>query len=86
MYAQIADCQTHVKTLHQMHLHYPTTVLVPDTSLSATDAAFAPSGKRSSTTSLLVDYIGEEFPESQIEAVARKYWNDGGGKNGPGML
>ncbi|TEB26336.1 hypothetical protein FA13DRAFT_1692416 [Coprinellus micaceus] len=76
---QIADCQTYVKTLHQMHLHYPTTVLVPDTFLSAPDAAFAPSGKRSTATSLLVEYIGEEFPESQIEPVSRKYWNDGGG-------
>ncbi|KAJ3517535.1 hypothetical protein NMY22_g13946 [Coprinellus aureogranulatus] len=76
---QIADCQTYVKTLHQMHLHYPTTVLVPDTFFSASDAAFAPSGKRSSTTSLLVEYIEEEFPDSQIEPVARKYWNDSGG-------
>ncbi|KAJ3537325.1 hypothetical protein NMY22_g5634 [Coprinellus aureogranulatus] len=76
---QIADCQTYVKTLHQMHLHYPTTVLVPDTFFSASDAAFAPSGKRSSTTSLLVGYIEEEFPDSQIEPVARKYWNDSGG-------
>jgi DNA mismatch repair protein MSH4 len=80
-YLQIADCQTYVKTLHQMHLHYPTTVLVPDTFLSAPDAAFAPSGKRSTATSLLVEYIGEEFPESQIEPVSRKYWNDGGGKH-----
>jgi DNA mismatch repair protein MSH4 len=81
MLVQVADCQTYVKTLHQMHLHYPSTVLVPDTFLSASDAAFAPrSGKRSASTSLLVEYIQEEFPEAQIESVGRKYWNDNGGK------
>ena len=66
-----------------MHLHYPTTVLVPDTFLSATDAAFAPSGKRSAVTSLLVEYIEDEFPESQIETVGRKMWNDTGGNKLP---
>ena len=70
-----------MKTLHQMHLHYPSIVLVPDTFLSASEAAFAPqSGKRSASTSLLVEYIQEEFPEAQIESVGRKYWNDNGGK------
>lgn len=62
-----------------MHLHYPSVVLVPDTFLSASDATFAPSGKRAASTSLLVEYIQEEFPGAQIETVGRKYWNDGGG-------
>ncbi|KAJ7813094.1 muts domain V-domain-containing protein [Mycena olivaceomarginata] len=31
MLVQLADCQTYVKTLHQMHLHPPVMVLVPDT-------------------------------------------------------
>ena len=76
---QLADCPTYVKTLHQMHLHTPCVVLVPDTFLSATDSALAPGGKRSSSTSLLVEYIREEFPGVTIEAVGRKYWNDAGG-------
>ncbi|KAH6917711.1 DNA mismatch repair protein MutS [Coprinopsis sp. MPI-PUGE-AT-0042] len=76
---QVADCPTYVKTLHQMHLHYPSTVLVPDTFLSASDAAFSTSGKRSGSTSLLVEYVLEEFPNAQIEPVGRRYWNDNGG-------
>ncbi|KIM39112.1 hypothetical protein M413DRAFT_419584 [Hebeloma cylindrosporum] len=79
MLVQIADCQTYVKSLHQMHIHSPSLVLIPDTFLSASDAALAPSGKRSASTSLLVEYIGEEFPAVQIDAVGRRYWNDAGG-------
>ncbi|KAF8170384.1 muts domain V-domain-containing protein [Pholiota molesta] len=79
MLVQVADCQTYVKTLHQMHLHRPCLVLIPDTFLSATDAALAPSGKRAASTSLLVEYIREEFPGVQIEPVGRRYWNDSGG-------
>ena len=66
-----------------MHLHYPSVVLVPDTFFTAADAAFVPSGKRSSSTSLLVEYIREEFPDAQIEPVGRKYWNDAGGNELP---
>ncbi|KAF4623673.1 hypothetical protein D9613_001515 [Agrocybe pediades] len=76
---QIADCQTYVKSLHQMHIHYPNLVLIPDTFLSASDAALAPSGKRSASTSLLVEYIREEFPGVELEPVGRRYWNDASG-------
>lgn len=76
---QIADCQTYVKSLHQMHLHNPCLVLVPETSLSTSDGALAPAGKRSSSTSLLVQYVIEEFPGIQVEPVGRRYWNDTAG-------
>lgn len=69
--SQLADCQTYVKTLHQMHLHLPLLILVPDTFLSISD------GKPSS---LLVQYIQEEFPFVTVEPVARKYWNDSVGE------
>lgn len=75
----MADCQTYVKTLHQMHLHYPSLVLIPDTFLSASDAALVPGGKRSANTSLLVEYIREEFPDVQIDPIGRRLWNDAGG-------
>ena len=68
-----------MKSLHQMHIHQPCLVLIPDTFLSASDAALAPSGKRAPSTSLLVEYIREEFPGVQIEPVGRRYWNDAGG-------
>ncbi|KIK81485.1 hypothetical protein PAXRUDRAFT_35858 [Paxillus rubicundulus Ve08.2h10] len=79
MLVQLADCPTYVKTLHQIHIHYPSLVLVPDTSLSATDATLASSGRKPPTTSLLVQFIMEEFPNVPIEPVARKYWNDAAG-------
>ena len=63
-----------------MHLHNPCLVLIPDTSLSASDAAFVTSGGRSKSTSLLVEYIREEFPNIKIEPVGRRYWNDAGGE------
>ena len=63
-----------------MHIHSPSLVLIPDTFLSASDAALAPSGKRSASTSMLVQYISEEFPGIQIDAVGRRYWNDAGGE------
>ena len=56
-------------------------MLIPDTFLSASDAALAPSGKRAASTSMLVEYIREEFPGVQIEPVGRRYWNDAGGKH-----
>lgn len=76
MLVQLADCQTYVKTLHQMHLHSPSLVLVPDTFLAASDTNL---GKRSASNSLLVEYIREEFPGVQLEPVGRRYWNDTGG-------
>ncbi|EGN92714.1 hypothetical protein SERLA73DRAFT_172695 [Serpula lacrymans var. lacrymans S7.3] len=76
---QLADCSTYVKTLHQMHIHPPSLILVPDTFMSAADVSLASTGKNSSTTSHLVQYIAEEFPDIAVEPVARKYWNDGGG-------
>ena len=89
---KIADCQTYVKTLHQLHLHPPLIILVPDTFLLPQDSAFVNSASGASTgrrgkgsgstltaTSLLVDYVREEFPCAAIEPVGRKYWNDAGG-------
>lgn len=89
---QIADCQTYVKTLHQLHLHPPAMVIVPDTFLSLQDPALVNSasggaGRKNkgagsgsiNTTSLLVEYVREEFPGVVIEPVGRKYWNDAGG-------
>ncbi|KDQ55011.1 hypothetical protein JAAARDRAFT_181849 [Jaapia argillacea MUCL 33604] len=73
---QLADCQTYVKTLHQMHLHSPSLIIIPDTFLGLTDASLASSTKRSSSTSLLVRCIQEEFPGVPIETILRKYWNE----------
>jgi DNA mismatch repair protein MSH4 len=69
---QLADGQTYVRTLHQMHLLNPSIIVVPDTFLSATDAT----SKRAPTASLLVQYLEEEFPDVSIEPAARKYWNE----------
>ncbi|KAH7920485.1 hypothetical protein BV22DRAFT_1198859 [Leucogyrophana mollusca] len=79
MFVQLSDCPTYVKTLHQLHVHPPSLILVPDTFLSATDTTTGSSGKRPSSTSMLVEYIAEEFPHVPIEAVARRYWNDSAG-------
>lgn len=76
---QVADCQTYVKTLHQMHIHTPYMILVPDTFFSAADAAMLPSGKRAGSTSMLLEFIAEEFPGVPIEPVGRKYWNETNG-------
>lgn len=76
---QLADCPTYVKTLHQMHVYYPSVVLVPETFVSVADATLATSGKRPSTTSLLVQSIMEEFPGVPVDPVSRKYWNDTAG-------
>ncbi|KAJ7271034.1 muts domain V-domain-containing protein [Mycena rebaudengoi] len=67
---QLADCQTYVKTLHQMHLHPPVLVLVPDTFLSTAEGT---------TASMLVEFIYEEFPGVPVEPIGRKYWNETGG-------
>ncbi|EJD04505.1 uncharacterized protein FOMMEDRAFT_83663 [Fomitiporia mediterranea MF3/22] len=77
---QLTDCQTYVKTLHHLHLHYPTTVLVPDTFLTNVDSSTTLSSARArqSTSSppVLVQCIQEEFPGASIEPVLRKYWNE----------
>ena len=67
------DYQIYVKSLHQIHIHNPSLVLISDTFLSAALAA----GERSASTSL---YISEESPGVQIDTVGRRYWNDAGGK------
>ncbi|KAF8908829.1 muts domain V-domain-containing protein [Mucidula mucida] len=79
MLVQIADCQTYVKTLHQMHLHNPVLILVPDTFLSASEASMLPSGKRAASASLLMEFINEEFPGVPLEPIGRKYWNEANG-------
>ncbi|OAX40474.1 hypothetical protein K503DRAFT_687460 [Rhizopogon vinicolor AM-OR11-026] len=81
MLIQLADCSTYVKTLHQMHVHTPSMVLVPDTFLSSTTTSMTPSAsaKRGSSASLSVQFIREEFPYVPIEPVPRKYWNDSAG-------
>lgn len=76
----MADVQTYVKTLHQMHLHPPCLVLVPDTFLSPDDGGAKSSGKRANTTAYLVECIEEEFPGVPIEPVLRKYWSETAGK------
>ncbi|TFY70152.1 hypothetical protein EVG20_g2859 [Dentipellis fragilis] len=76
---KLADCQTYVKSLHQMHLHTPALVLVPDTFISATDTTTGSGGKKPNTTSLLVQCIQDEFPNVPVDAVLRKYWNDDAG-------
>lgn len=68
-----------MKTLHQMHLHTPCLVLVPDTFLSSSDNAAASSGRKTDYTSLLVQCIQEEFPFVPVEPVLRKYWNEDAG-------
>ncbi|KAI0757543.1 muts domain V-domain-containing protein [Daedaleopsis nitida] len=76
---QLADCPTYVKTLHQMHLHYPSMILVPDTFLSVPDISLTSGGKQPQTTSLLVQCIMEEFEGVPVEPVMRKYWSDNAG-------
>ena len=62
-----------------MHLHFPSLILVPDTSFRPADIAAPSSGKRGSPPSMLLQYMREEFPEVPIEPIARKYWNDRAG-------
>lgn len=66
---QLSDLPTYVKTLHQMHIHYPSLVLVPDTFLS-------PHTSSDAKASLLIDSIEGEFEDVPIEPVKRKYWNE----------
>ncbi|KAG7090617.1 hypothetical protein E1B28_009719 [Marasmius oreades] len=75
---QLADCQTYVKTLHQLHRHQPSMILVPDTFLSAQDRGRAKRTNQS-TTSMLVELVREEFQGTPIETIPRKYWNEEAG-------
>ncbi|KAI0369881.1 hypothetical protein BV20DRAFT_1036163 [Pilatotrama ljubarskyi] len=76
---QLADCPTYVKTLHQLHIHNPSMILVPDTFLSLTDVSLPSGANKSQTTSLLVQCITDEFDGVPIEPVMRKYWNETAG-------
>ncbi|OSX68008.1 hypothetical protein POSPLADRAFT_1128862 [Postia placenta MAD-698-R-SB12] len=75
---QLADSPTYVKTIHQLHLHSPSLILVPDTFLSVADVSLASGGKKPPTTSILVQCMMEEF-DIPIEPVLRKYWNETAG-------
>ena len=66
---QLSDLPTYVKTLHQMHIHYPSLVLVPDTFVSLCSSSDI-------KTSLLIECIEGEFEDVPIEPVKRKYWNE----------
>ncbi|KAG2139666.1 muts domain V-domain-containing protein [Suillus clintonianus] len=82
MLIQLSDCSTYVKTLHQMHVHPPSIILVPDTFLTPTNASLTPSAsaaRAASSSSLSVQFIKEEFPQIPIEPILRKYWNDSAG-------
>lgn len=62
-----------------MHLHYPSLILVPDTSFSALESSVPSSKNRPLSTSLLVQCIQDEFIGVPMESVLRKYWNEEGG-------
>ncbi|KAG2127170.1 uncharacterized protein EDB93DRAFT_1257258 [Suillus bovinus] len=81
MLIQLSDCSTYVKTLHQMHVHTPCMILVPDTFISSANKSLtsSTSSTRVSSSSLSVQFIREEFPQVPIEPVSRKYWNDSAG-------
>ncbi|KZV81113.1 hypothetical protein EXIGLDRAFT_844900 [Exidia glandulosa HHB12029] len=67
---QIADCQTYVKTLHHLDLYTPQIILMPETSFS----------QQHGQDSLLLRLLGEEYPQTPVEPVMRKYWNDTAGE------
>ncbi|KZT68826.1 hypothetical protein DAEQUDRAFT_751159 [Daedalea quercina L-15889] len=75
---QLADSPTYIKTLHQLHLHSPSLILVPDTFLSVSDVSLASGGKKPSAPSVLVQSVMEEF-DVPVEPVMRKYWNETAG-------
>ena len=52
-----------------MHIHTLCLIFVPDMFLSPPDAALALSRKRSVSPSLLIEYIGKEFPGIHVESV-----------------
>ena len=77
-FRQLSDLPTYVKTLHQMHIHYPSLILVPDTFIF-------PHSSSDAKPSLLIDCIEDEFENVPIESVKRKYWNEtAGGPSDPG--
>lgn len=79
---KLADCQTYVKTLHQIHLHCPALIPIPDTFLSSKDNLVRPSSGEPSgpgSTSLLVQCLYDDFPGVPVEHVLRKYWNEDAG-------
>lgn len=55
-------------------------ILVPDTFISVSDAALGASGKAPASSSMLIQFIQEEFPAVPLEPIGRKYWNDAGGE------
>jgi DNA mismatch repair protein MSH4 len=78
MLAQLSDCQTYVKTLHQLYLHPPCLLLVPDTFVSAETGHSLP-GSNVSSNATIVGYLHDEFPSVPMEVVSRRYWNSEGG-------
>ncbi|KZS90242.1 hypothetical protein SISNIDRAFT_551573 [Sistotremastrum niveocremeum HHB9708] len=71
---QVADVQTYFKTLHYIQLHYPSVVVMPDTSVPGERLSF-----KKQTPSLLLQYIENEFPNVTIEPLSRKFWNESAG-------
>ncbi|KAG9045604.1 MutS protein msh4 [Tulasnella sp. UAMH 9824] len=79
---QLADCQTYVKTIHHIHLHYPSVIIVPDTfnagGVSSSSATASSNPKKQ--PSLLLRCLQEEFEDDvAFETVGRKYFNDSAG-------
>ena len=63
-----------MKTLNHLHVNYPSAIIVLDSSLPSEASA------NDRQTSILVQYIQEEFPDVTLEGVSRKYWNDTAGE------
>ncbi|KIO30888.1 hypothetical protein M407DRAFT_221987 [Tulasnella calospora MUT 4182] len=85
---QLADCQTYVKTIHHIHLHYPSVIIIPDTfnagnnssSTAGPSAAGFGATKSKKQPSLLLQCLQEEFEDDvAFETVGRKYFNDSAG-------
>ncbi|KAI1333193.1 DNA mismatch repair protein-like protein MutS [Xylariaceae sp. FL0255] len=64
---QICDTQFYVKTIHKLQMYEPSTILVVNTTLP-------PNPK-----STLLSIIEEEFPDTTIEGLDRKYWSEHAG-------
>lgn len=62
--SQICDSQFYVKTIHKIQMYQPSTILIVNT-------AFPPNSKSS-----LLSIIEEEFPDTPIEPLDRKYWSE----------
>ncbi|KAG8914378.1 MutS protein msh4, partial [Tulasnella sp. 408] len=79
---QLADCQTYVKTIHHIHLHYPSVIIVPDTfnAGGGSSSSTAASSNPKKQPSLLLRCLQEEFEDDvAFETVGRKYFNDSAG-------